>query len=118
MNPDELDRLMSRETEIIPSSGFTASVMTAVRAQAHLPAAIPFPWKRALPGMAAAAVVFAWTLFACIATFSSRGSGPAFAVHLTPAMLSLCRATLWLLVALLTSVVSLTFSYRFVFRNA
>jgi hypothetical protein len=118
MNHDELDRLISREAEIIPSSGFTASVMTALRAQAHVPPAITFPWKRALPGIVAAAVVFAWALFACIASFSSRGSGLTLAVNLTPAILSLWHATLWLLLALVASVVSLALSYRLVSRIA
>jgi hypothetical protein len=60
MNHDDLDHLLSHETEIVPSFGFTASVMNAVRAQAQAPPPIPFPWKRALPGMAAAVLSLAW----------------------------------------------------------
>jgi hypothetical protein len=41
--------LMERE-EIVPSSGFVASVMEAVQQEAAAPAPIPFPWKWALPG--------------------------------------------------------------------
>ena len=52
---DELDRIISREDEIVPSSGFVASVMDAVRQEAAASQPIPFPpipfpWLRALPG--------------------------------------------------------------------
>lgn len=59
---DEFDRIMSEE-EILPSSGFAASVMEAVRREASAPPPIPFPWKRALPG----AVFAAATLIAILA---------------------------------------------------
>jgi hypothetical protein len=41
------------QDSILPSSGFAEAVMTAVRAEAAAPAPIPFPWKRAVPGIAA-----------------------------------------------------------------
>ncbi len=50
----EINRILSREDEILPSSGFTVSVMDAVRREAAAPPPIPFPWKRALPGLVAA----------------------------------------------------------------
>jgi hypothetical protein len=56
-NDGEIDRILSREDEILPSSGFSASVMDAVRREAAAAAApppIPFPWKRALPGLVVA----------------------------------------------------------------
>jgi len=71
MNHDNLDYLLSHEADIVPSSGFTASLMNAVDAQAQAPAPIAFPWKRALPGMAAAVLSLAWIVFACVAVFSS-----------------------------------------------
>ena len=61
---DELDRMLSRQDEIVPSSGFVVSVMDAVRREAAVsePTPLPpiaFPWMRALPIMIAlvAAVV-------------------------------------------------------------
>ena len=56
MKQDDLDRILSREQEIIPSSGFVMSVMNAVRRETETPPPIPFPWKRALPALAAAGV--------------------------------------------------------------
>jgi hypothetical protein len=50
MKDHEIDRILA-ENEILPSSGFTASVMEAVRREATETRAIPFPWKRALPGL-------------------------------------------------------------------
>ena len=62
MKPDELDHVLSRETEIVPSSGFVRSVMAAVRNEAVVPPPIPFPWKRALPGLLASVAAIAWSV--------------------------------------------------------
>lgn len=64
-NEDEFDRIMLEE-EILPSSGFSASVMDAVRREAAAPPPIPFPWKRALPGMVFAAATLVTVLVICI----------------------------------------------------
>jgi hypothetical protein len=56
MRDPELDRILSKEEEILPSSGFAASVMEAVQREASSPPPIPFPWKRALPGLCAVGV--------------------------------------------------------------
>jgi hypothetical protein len=56
MKEEELDRILSAGPEILPSSGFVASVMNAVREEACAPPPIPFPWKRLLPGLAASLV--------------------------------------------------------------
>lgn len=72
---DDLDRILSHEQKIIPSSGFTASVMDAVQTAASTPTPIPFPWKRALPGLFAAIVALA-ALIVNIAFFLTRGVSP------------------------------------------
>jgi len=51
MNDNDLDRMLMDREEIVPSSGFVASVMEAVQQEAAAPAPIPFPWKWALPGL-------------------------------------------------------------------
>ena len=43
MKDDELDRILSKETEIAPSSGFVSAVMDVVRSEASAPPPIPFP---------------------------------------------------------------------------
>ncbi len=55
MTHDQLDRILSSNDDLVPSSGFVNSVMEAVREDASTPAPIPFPWRRALPGVIAAA---------------------------------------------------------------
>lgn len=118
MNHNDLDQLLSHGPEIVPSSGFTASVMNAVRVQAQAPPPIPFPWKRALPGIAAAVLSLAWIVFACVAAFSSNGGGAAPVLSISPAIQSLWRAASWVLIALVTTVVSLLFSWRLISRLA
>ncbi len=54
MSDNDMDRILSKRDEILPSSGFTDSVMEAVRREASAPPPIPFPWRRALPGIVVA----------------------------------------------------------------
>lgn len=57
---DKLDNILASETELIPSSGFLASVMERVTEESAAPPPIPFPWKRAIPGMILAFGVLCW----------------------------------------------------------
>jgi hypothetical protein len=60
MERNSMDGILVSEEAIVPSSGFLAAVMERVRDEAQAPAPIPFPWKRAVPGLALAAGVFGW----------------------------------------------------------
>jgi hypothetical protein len=60
MEPTAIDHILATEEELVPSSGFLASVMDRVSDEAAKPAPIPFPWKRAIPGMLLAAGVLGW----------------------------------------------------------
>ena len=62
MNDADIDRMLSRRDDILPSSGFVASVMDAVRTEAAAPPPIPFPWRRARPVVALAAAALLTTL--------------------------------------------------------
>jgi hypothetical protein len=55
-----IDGILAAEDELIPSSGFLASVMERVQEEAAAPAPIPFPWKRTVPGLLAIAGLFGW----------------------------------------------------------
>lgn len=44
----EISHILAGEEELLPSSGFAASVMDRVRQEAALPAPIPFPWMKAI----------------------------------------------------------------------
>jgi len=60
MTNENLDTILAAEEELIPSSGFLASVMERVSEEAAAPPPIPFPWKRAVPGMVLTAAVLGW----------------------------------------------------------
>jgi hypothetical protein len=66
MTNDDIDRILSREEELLPSVGFSARVMDAVRSETSAPPPIAFPWRRAWPGLAAAGLALV-SLFAGLA---------------------------------------------------
>ncbi|HKM46375.1 MAG TPA: hypothetical protein VJX69_02245 [Terriglobales bacterium] len=117
---DEIDRILSREDEILPSSGFAVSVMDAVRREAAAPLPIPFPWKRAMPGLVAGGLALALVLVAGIvamvqlgrtstaAQFSlPSGMPPIFSLHG-----GIESAATWTGMALLATLVSVKLSMR------
>jgi hypothetical protein len=50
MNGD-IDEVLAKQSWIQPSSAFAALVMERVERSVKAPPPIPFPWKRALPGL-------------------------------------------------------------------
>jgi hypothetical protein len=60
MSSDAIDRILAFDEGIEPSFGFQAATMERVRAAAAMPEPIPFPWRRAVPGLVLAAGVFGW----------------------------------------------------------
>ena len=119
---DDLDRLLSRDGEIVPSSGFASSVMDAVRQEASAPPEIPFPWKRALPGVIFAVVAFvsAVTLgFDQLVAFIAAPPVPAVQKFLDAAVKSpLIAESGWILLAVLLTLLSVDLSMRFVSRKS
>src|ERR1700687_2839317 len=74
MRHDDLDRILSTEQAILPSSGFVASVMEAVGREAATPPRIPFPWRRAVPGLAVGVLALVAVLFVAIALLIRGGA--------------------------------------------
>jgi hypothetical protein len=108
MKRDEIDQILSQQEEILPSSGFSASVMDAIRQEAATPAPIPFPWSRALPGIVAVIICLVQFLRLTLATQAvSEGwrASPHFLV--SPEALSI---TAWfaLLLAVTYTIVRLS----------
>jgi hypothetical protein len=62
-DPAKIDHILATDEELIPSSGFLASVMERVHDEARAPAPIPFPWKRAVPGIVLTIGVFGFGAF-------------------------------------------------------
>jgi len=122
MSDAEMDRILFRQDEILPSSGFAASVMEAVRREAAAPPPIPFPWKRALPFVVLAALALLAVVVAGVAVivqFSREPSTPQAATALPPltTLIPIWQGTTraaagWTALALLTAFVSVKLSMR------
>ncbi|HMD17384.1 MAG TPA: hypothetical protein VKH18_12015 [Terriglobales bacterium] len=123
---DEMNRILSSEDEILPSSGFAVSVMDAVRREAAAPPPIPFPWKRALPGLVVAGLAVGLVLVAGIVAIAQLGraskttwfptswSLSSFLPSVTPPILhgGMESAAIWVAMALLLAFVSVKLSMR------
>ena len=108
MRDDDLDRILSRDDDIMPSSGFVSSVMDAVRREAATPPAIPFPWRRAVPGFVAWAVTLVAVVVAAF-RWTEDPSASAIA-GLVEAAASIGAG--WIVLALLMSFVSVKLAMR------
>ena len=118
MNHDDIDRMLSSEDGILPSSGFVASVLAAVRREAATPPPIPFPWTRAWPVAAAAAIALGgaptviWYDVAHRVAASS-GGGPVSASSIESlARVGAGSGAHWLMLAVALTLASVTASKR------
>jgi hypothetical protein len=117
---EEVDHMLSREDEILPSSGFAVAVMDAVRREAAAPPPIPFPWKRALLGLIVGGSVLVFALVAGVvamvrlATTSTIPQVSASLPSLGQLGLhgDLASAASWAALALLLAFLSVKFSMR------
>ncbi len=117
MSSEEIDRILSRKEEIAPSSGFVVSVMEAVRAEASTPAPIPFPWRRAFPGLVAAGVAIALLIAVSVGQLISKTTGASAAwSSAADGNLMLAAASRyglgWILLTFLIALVSVKLSMR------
>ena len=113
MNPETIDRILTTDDELIPSSGFLSAVMERVREEAAAPPPLPFPWKRAIPGMVVVVGVLGWSGFEVF-----RYAGPA-ALELQFALPQFSASAVhaleqagWTALALVVSLLSWFFSSR------
>jgi hypothetical protein len=118
----KLDRILS-ESEILPSSGFSASVMEAVRREALAPPAIPFPWKQALPGIIVAGAILGVLLVVSIVQLASSPPTSPLPAAWGTVLQSVGQSALkfggpWIALALLTSFASVKLSTLFLARRA
>jgi len=131
MRDPELDRILSTEQDIVPSANFARNVMDKVRMEASAPPPIPFPWKRALPGIIlcvlAVVAVFVTAVLRPRPQRVLPAAGPSMFTGLWADLLSgvgeLLRAANaggfgWILLALLLTFVSVKLSLRLTGRRA
>ena len=123
MRDDDIEHWLSREEEILPSSGFTTSVMEAVRREALTPPPIPFPWKQALPGIIISGITLLWVLFAGVMqtmqTHSEQSPPTLFHFSIASVLASpKAAAACWIALALVLSLASLKLSTLLTQRSA
>jgi hypothetical protein len=117
MRPGDIDRILADEEEILPSSGFAASVIEALRRQVVAPPPIPFPWRRAWLGLTAGALalfVVPAALLGPLARAAAARSSPSISM---PLLTSLLRPAAdlgaqWVTLALLLTLASIVFAKR------
>jgi hypothetical protein len=118
MEPTAIDHILATEEELVPSSGFLASVMERVRDEAVTPASIPFPWKRAIPGILLAVGVLGWGAFELV-----RAALPALheislsVPHISVALTRSLEDAGWVALALGISLVCSLLSRRLAGRS-
>lgn len=114
----EIDRILATEEELIPSSGFMASVMERVQEESAVPPPIPFPWKRAIPGILLVTGVFGWGAVVIVRFVPSAVHSLALSPpHLEAAFVRPVELTGWVALALGASLVSWLLSRRLVGRG-
>ena len=113
-----LDRILALEEELAPSSGFVASVMDHVRQEAAAPEPIPFPWKRALPGMILVGLALMWCMVLLVRMGVAEAKTPVLST-LPPAALMTPRmeSAGWVAAALGVSLLTWMLARRVVGRR-
>lgn len=112
---DIIGRILASEEPLVPSSGFASAVMERVQKESTAPPPIPFPWKRAIPGIALAAGVFGW------GAVEMMHHAPAMTISLASVRLSAAvttglESTGWVILALAASMLAWRFSCRLIGR--
>ena len=117
-NLDAINRILATDEEFVPSSGFLSAAMERVREEAAMPAPIPFPWKRAVPGILLVTGTLGWSAFEAIryvlpATQQLVLSPP----HLSAAAARSFEDACWVALAIAASLCSWILSVRLVRRS-
>ena len=117
MELSRIDSILATEEELVPSSGFLAAVMERVEDEARMPAPIPFPWKRAVPGFVLIAAVFGWGAveLARVAVPTMKAQ-PLTVPHVSFAMTQPIEQAGWVALALGISLASWLLARRLVGR--
>jgi hypothetical protein len=122
-NHDHIDRILAPDDPLVPSSGFVESVMERVREEAITPRPIPFPWKRAIPGMVLVVGTIGWLVcdfirMALAGTISGDWTRSMAIPHIPAAAQQTLTPAFWIALALALSVGSWAFSRRLIRRSS
>jgi hypothetical protein len=109
-----LDEILATEEALLPSSGFLAAVMENVEREARAMPPIPFPWKRAIPGIVLAVVVFGWSAVELVRlVVAAMKQGSLAAPHVPPGLVQPMEQVGWVALALGLSLGSWLLARRF-----
>jgi len=115
---NSIDPILASEAPLVPSSGFLASVMERVCEEAVAPPPIPFPWKRALPGIALLVCLFGWGVFEFVrGGLPTTATTPVAIPHLSASETQYLEQAGWVGFALGVSLLSWLLSRRLVGRT-
>jgi hypothetical protein len=118
MELSNIDRILASEEPLVPSSGFLDLVMESVREEAATPPPIPFPWKRAVPGILLAAGVFGWGTFELARHgMPAVGSVPSVPPHVVAELVVALKQAGWVAFGLGVSLLSWLLSRRLAGRS-
>jgi hypothetical protein len=116
--PTSIDRILAADDQLVPSSGFLATVMERVREEAAAPPPIPFPWKRTVPGLVFVTCALGWILFKLVQQgLPTVSSLPLTIPHLSVAAERLLEQAGWVALALGASLLSWLLSRRLAGRS-
>jgi len=118
MRDAKIEAILASEEELIPSSGFLGSVMERVQEEAVAPPPIPFPWKRAIPGVLAITGVFVWGAVELFRHGLPTLSSPMLPLpHLPVALVVPVESAGWVALALCATLLSLLLARRLAGRG-
>ncbi len=118
MKPENLDRILGGEEELAPSSGFVSSVMDRVRQEAAVPEPIPFPWKRAMPGMILVGMALVWCVVQLVRMGIAEAKTPVLIpLHPAASMTPPVQSAGWVATALGISLLSWLLARRLAGRR-
>ncbi len=113
-----IDRILATEEALVPSSGFLVSVMERVHEEAAAPSPIPFPWKRAIPGLVLVTGMIGWGAFELVShAIPAARELPFTGLHISAAVVRPLEQTGWVALALGASLVSWLLSRRLAGRS-
>jgi hypothetical protein len=115
---DVIDRILCSDEPLVPSSGFLSSVMSRVHEEAAAPPPIPFPWKRALPGILLLIALFVWGAYQLIRYLPLALRQISFAApHLSAGTATDLTQAGWVALACAVSLLSWLLSIRLAQRS-
>jgi hypothetical protein len=116
--PTAIDRILATDDQLVPSSGFLATVMERLREEAAAPPPIPFPWKRTIPGLLFVISVLGWILFKLVEQgLPTVSTLPQTIPHLSAAAERPLEQAGWVALALGASLLSWLLSRRLAGRS-